>query len=146
MRIRLDTQITTALVLFGLVPASIVAWFAYQANDDFKDKQRLIVQQAAALDQRPDRQRRLQPEPEDHRGRADRAASFAESRGRGSRAMIEDGHWIADSRSTRPRSIVVNPDESHARLAAEQRRTSSPTSTTPTLTRMRYKKVAEQGR
>ncbi len=47
MRITLRTQITTALVLFGLVPASIVAWFAYQSNDDFKEKQRLIVRQAA---------------------------------------------------------------------------------------------------
>jgi len=48
MRISLSTQITTALVLFGVVPASIVALYAYQANDDFKDKQTLIVQQAAA--------------------------------------------------------------------------------------------------
>jgi len=47
MRITLRTQVTTALVLFGLVPASIVAYFAYQSNDDFKDKQRLIVRQAA---------------------------------------------------------------------------------------------------
>ena len=29
MRISLQTQITAALVLFGLVPASVVAWFAY---------------------------------------------------------------------------------------------------------------------
>ncbi|MFI5458321.1 MAG: methyl-accepting chemotaxis protein [Isosphaerales bacterium] len=48
MRIPLVAQITTALVLFGVVPASIVAFYAYQANDDFKDKQKLIVQQAAA--------------------------------------------------------------------------------------------------
>ncbi len=49
MRITLRTQMTTALVLFGLVPASIVAYFAYQSNDDFKDKQRLIVRQAAEI-------------------------------------------------------------------------------------------------
>jgi methyl-accepting chemotaxis protein len=47
MRINLKNQITTALVLFGLVPASIVAWFAYRAQDDFKEKQKLIIQQAA---------------------------------------------------------------------------------------------------
>jgi methyl-accepting chemotaxis protein len=47
MRISLRTQITAALVLFGLVPATIVAWFAYQTQDDFKDKQKLIVRQAA---------------------------------------------------------------------------------------------------
>jgi methyl-accepting chemotaxis protein len=47
MRISLRTQITTALVLFGLVPASIVAWFAWQTQDDFKTKQKLIVRQAA---------------------------------------------------------------------------------------------------
>ncbi|MGO9463919.1 MAG: methyl-accepting chemotaxis protein [Isosphaeraceae bacterium] len=49
MRITLRTQVTTALVLFGLVPASIVAYFAYQSNDDFKEKQRLIVRQAAEV-------------------------------------------------------------------------------------------------
>jgi len=49
MRITLRTQVTTALVLFGLVPAFIVAYFAYQSNDDFKDKQRLIVRQAAEV-------------------------------------------------------------------------------------------------
>jgi methyl-accepting chemotaxis protein len=39
---------TTALVLFGFVPAFIVAYLAYQSNDEYKDKQRLIVRQAAA--------------------------------------------------------------------------------------------------
>jgi methyl-accepting chemotaxis protein len=48
MRITLRTKMTIALVLFGLVPASIVAYFAYQSNDDYKDKQRLVVRQAAA--------------------------------------------------------------------------------------------------
>ena len=47
MRISLISKITTALVLFGLVPASIVAWFAYQANDEFKDKQHFLIKQAA---------------------------------------------------------------------------------------------------
>ncbi len=32
MRISLRKQITAALVLFGLVPATIVAWFAYQTK------------------------------------------------------------------------------------------------------------------
>ena len=45
MRVTLSWKITTILVLFGLVPASIIAWFAYKANDDFKDKQTLIVKQ-----------------------------------------------------------------------------------------------------
>jgi methyl-accepting chemotaxis protein len=48
MRITLRTKMTTALVLFGLLPASIVAYAAYQSNDEYKDKQRLIVRQAAA--------------------------------------------------------------------------------------------------
>jgi methyl-accepting chemotaxis protein len=46
MRIRLNTQITTALVLFGLVPASIVAWFAYDSTNDFREKQRVLIKQA----------------------------------------------------------------------------------------------------
>ena len=40
-------------MLFGLVPASIVAWFAYTANDDYKEKQTLIVQQDGRSDQLP---------------------------------------------------------------------------------------------
>ena len=47
MRISLRTQITAALVLFGLIPASIVAWFAYSGNDDFRRSQTLLLQQAA---------------------------------------------------------------------------------------------------
>jgi len=42
-------QITIVMVLFGLVPASLIAWFAYRANDDFREKQTLIVLQAAAF-------------------------------------------------------------------------------------------------
>ena len=49
MRISLINKITTALVLFGLIPASIVAWFAYSANDDFKRQARsFLIKQAAA--------------------------------------------------------------------------------------------------
>jgi methyl-accepting chemotaxis protein len=47
MRISLRKQITIALVLFGLIPASAVAWFAYGANDDFRRSQTLLLQQAA---------------------------------------------------------------------------------------------------
>jgi methyl-accepting chemotaxis protein len=47
MRITLRWKFTAVLVLFGLVPASIVAWFAYTADDDFKGKQTLIVRQTA---------------------------------------------------------------------------------------------------
>ncbi len=36
----LRAQITTALVLFGLVPAAVVAYFTFQSIEEFKDKQR----------------------------------------------------------------------------------------------------------
>jgi methyl-accepting chemotaxis protein len=45
----LRTKITITLVLFGLIPALIVAWFAYQANNDFQGKQTLLIKEAAAL-------------------------------------------------------------------------------------------------
>jgi methyl-accepting chemotaxis protein len=48
MRVPLRFQITLVMVLFGLVPASLIAWFAYRANDEFKEKQIVIVKQAAA--------------------------------------------------------------------------------------------------
>jgi methyl-accepting chemotaxis protein len=48
MRMKLKWQITTALVLFGLVPASVVAYFAYQSYDDYRSKQQIIIQQAAS--------------------------------------------------------------------------------------------------
>jgi methyl-accepting chemotaxis protein len=38
---------TSAFLLFGLLPASIVAFFAYQSSEDFKSKQKLIIGQAA---------------------------------------------------------------------------------------------------
>ena len=47
MRISLTNKITFALVLFGLVPASIVAWFAYNSNDEFRGNQTLLIKQAA---------------------------------------------------------------------------------------------------
>jgi methyl-accepting chemotaxis protein len=47
MRISLTNKITIALVLFGLVPASIVAWFAYDSNNDFQRNQTLLIKQAA---------------------------------------------------------------------------------------------------
>jgi methyl-accepting chemotaxis protein len=48
MRISLTNKITLALVLFGLVPASIIAWFAYDSNNDFQRIQSTLVRQAAA--------------------------------------------------------------------------------------------------
>jgi methyl-accepting chemotaxis protein len=47
MKISLSKQMTTAFLLFGLVPASIVAFFAFQSSEDFKAKQSLIIAQAA---------------------------------------------------------------------------------------------------
>jgi methyl-accepting chemotaxis protein len=47
MRISLRTQITAALVLFGVIPASTVAWFAFGAYEDFRRSQTLLLQQAA---------------------------------------------------------------------------------------------------
>ena len=47
MRLTLRRQITTALVLFGLVPAAIVAAFAWLSNDDYREKQKIILKQAA---------------------------------------------------------------------------------------------------
>ena len=56
MRITLKWKITTILVLVGLVPAAIVGWFAYNANDDYRSKQILIVRKTAECDQLPRRQ------------------------------------------------------------------------------------------
>ncbi len=47
MRITLKWRITIVLVIVGLVPAIIVGWFAYFANDDYKNKAVLIVQKTA---------------------------------------------------------------------------------------------------
>ena len=47
MRLTLRTQITTVLVLFGLVPAAIVATFAFLSNEQYKEKQKTLVKQAA---------------------------------------------------------------------------------------------------
>ena len=47
MRLSLRKQIITALMLFGLLPSSIVAWFAFEAADDFKVKQNDLIRQAA---------------------------------------------------------------------------------------------------
>ncbi len=48
MRISLGKQITTALVLFGIVPAVVIAGFAYQANDEFRKTQTLMIGLVAA--------------------------------------------------------------------------------------------------
>jgi methyl-accepting chemotaxis protein len=49
MRLTLRKQITTALVLFGLVPSSIVAVFAFLSNDDYKEKQKILIRESAAM-------------------------------------------------------------------------------------------------
>jgi methyl-accepting chemotaxis protein len=43
----LRKQITIALLVFGLVPACVVAWVAYNAADDFKQRQNTLLRQAA---------------------------------------------------------------------------------------------------
>ncbi|WP_165247528.1 methyl-accepting chemotaxis protein [Paludisphaera soli] len=48
MRLTLRKKVTLALVAFGLIPAGIVAATAYLADDQFKRKQDLIIQTAAA--------------------------------------------------------------------------------------------------
>ena len=48
MTLKLQHQITAALMLFGLLPAAIVAFFTYQSTEEFKTKQKLLIRQAAA--------------------------------------------------------------------------------------------------
>ena len=48
MRMSLRWKVTVALVAFGLIPAGIVATFAYASTDDFIEKQNLIIRRAAA--------------------------------------------------------------------------------------------------
>jgi methyl-accepting chemotaxis protein len=43
----LRKQITLALLVFGLVPACIVAWVSYNAAEDFKARQEIILRQSA---------------------------------------------------------------------------------------------------
>ncbi len=47
MRIPLRTKVTLALVAFGLIPAGIIAAFAYTSALDFMGRQRLMIRQAA---------------------------------------------------------------------------------------------------
>jgi methyl-accepting chemotaxis protein len=48
MRLSLRKKVTLALVAFGLIPAGIVAWFAYTSTDDFITKQNQIIKMAAS--------------------------------------------------------------------------------------------------
>jgi methyl-accepting chemotaxis protein len=48
MRLSLRTKVTLALVAFGLIPAGIVAAFAYASIDDFLSKQNLVFKLATA--------------------------------------------------------------------------------------------------
>ena len=48
MRIPLRTKVTLTLVAFGLIPAGIVAAFAYMSAQDFMGKQGVMINQAAA--------------------------------------------------------------------------------------------------
>jgi methyl-accepting chemotaxis protein len=47
MRLTVRTKFTAALVLFGIVPAAIVAAVAWLSTENFKEKQRVLVRQAA---------------------------------------------------------------------------------------------------
>src|SRR4051812_22870956 len=47
MRLSLGTKITLALVLFGVVPASVITYFAYESADDFKARQGVMIREAA---------------------------------------------------------------------------------------------------
>ncbi|MDE2507954.1 MAG: methyl-accepting chemotaxis protein [Planctomycetota bacterium] len=49
MRLSLRWKMTLILVLFGTVPASIVAWFSYNSSNEFKKKQGYIVKLSAQL-------------------------------------------------------------------------------------------------
>ena len=48
MKLSLSMKITLALVLFGVVPAAIITWFAYDSTSDFKAKQTTLIKEAAA--------------------------------------------------------------------------------------------------
>ena len=48
MRIPLRTKVTLTLVAFGLIPAGIVAAFAYMSAQDFMGRQTVMIRQAAA--------------------------------------------------------------------------------------------------
>ncbi|MDR3632485.1 MAG: methyl-accepting chemotaxis protein [Isosphaeraceae bacterium] len=47
MKLSLRWRLTSALVIFGIVPALIVAWVAYRSTDDAKEKEKLLITQAA---------------------------------------------------------------------------------------------------
>ena len=49
MRLPLRYQITIALVLFGLIPAGVVAWYALDATIDYKHNEQILIKQAAAM-------------------------------------------------------------------------------------------------
>ena len=48
MTIKLQHQITAALVAFGLIPAATVAYFTWEATEEFKTKEKVLIRQAAA--------------------------------------------------------------------------------------------------
>ena len=48
MSIPLSWKITIALVGFGIIPASIIAWFANQSAEDIRTKQQILVKETAA--------------------------------------------------------------------------------------------------
>ena len=47
MRLTVRTKFTTTVVLFGIVPAAFVAAVAWLSTESFKEKQRVLVRQAA---------------------------------------------------------------------------------------------------
>ena len=48
MRLSLGMKITAALVLFGVIPAATITWFANESAAEFKARQTLLIKEAAA--------------------------------------------------------------------------------------------------
>ena len=114
MRITLSWKITAILVLFGLVPASIVAWFAYNANDDFRKKQNVDRGQDGRSDQLPHVLWFMQQDPQDRRAGARRGA-FRRLIGMQIEEMINSRSG-AIRVSNRRRSTSSTPDRPSAGL------------------------------
>jgi methyl-accepting chemotaxis protein len=47
MRLSLSTKIRIVLILFAVIPAAIVAYFAFTSNEEFKDTKKTLLQEAS---------------------------------------------------------------------------------------------------